>query len=443
MENKKNKKKIDIKKAVLIAFLFAFLIFIIFSFISQIRTSSMSFTIKRGRLADEELVKGIFIRNEQILGEEGKDLKLEKIKSEGSRISKGDNVFRYYSEDEQKVTEKIDEINKEINKYLQNQKININSPENQVINEQIRKIIDEIVLTSSQIKNKENLNNISERLEEKSKDGKIFENDENINKLNKEKAALEQKLNENTKMLKAPFAGVVSYKIDGYENKLKWEEVENLTDQQLKNIDIKPGMQIPSSNTNGKIIDNFSMYILTKTNNKNPKKKKEGEYIKVRIRDEVINAQIVKLPNPENKSDKILILKITQNVEKLIDTRSSYLDLIWWEKEGLKVSNRAIEKEKGFSFVEKNKWTYKEKVLVKIVEETEEFSLIENYTSDELKELGIDISEERPFVQEDDELIITSSQAKKEEDENEKNKQSDKKSSEKTNEKPEDANNES
>lgn len=403
--NNKSEKKSIIQKIMLIIFFIAFLIFILHSLFSQLKMSAMSFTIKRGRLADEEMVKGIFVRKEEILGEDG-NLRLDKIKSEGSRVSKGDDVFRYYSEDEQKVTLKIDEINKEINKYLQSQKINISSPENQVINEQIRKIIEEITRTSSQAKNIESLNNISEKLTDKAKNGNFFENDENINRLNKEKAGLENKLNENTKILKSPFAGIVSYKIDGFEGKLKWDDVLNLKEEDLKKLNIKAGSQIPVSDVNGKVVDNFSMYVVTKTNNKNTKNKKEGEYIKLRIQDDIINAEIIKLPKKDVKDDHILILKITQNVEKLIDTRSTNLDLIWWEKEGLKVSNQAIEEEKGFHFVEKNKLTYKEKVMVKIVEKTEEFSLVENYTSDELKELGIDISSTRPYVQEDDELII-------------------------------------
>lgn len=403
--NNKSEKKSIIQKIMLIIFFIAFLIFILHSLFSQLKMSAMSFTIKRGRLADEEMVKGIFVRKEEILGEDG-NLRLDKIKSEGSRVSKGDDVFRYYSEDEQKVTLKIDEINKEINKYLQSQKINISSPENQVINEQIRKIIEEITRTSSQAKNIESLNNISEKLTDKAKNGNFFENDENINRLNKEKAGLENKLNENTKILKSPFAGIVSYKIDGFEGKLRWDDVLNLKEEDLKKLNIKAGSQIPVSDVNGKVVDNFSMYVVTKTNNKNTKNKKEGEYIKLRIQDDIINAEIIKLPKKDVKDDHILILKITQNVEKLIDTRSTNLDLIWWEKEGLKVSNQAIEEEKGFHFVEKNKLTYKEKVMVKIVEKTEEFSLVENYTSDELKELGIDISSTRPYVQEDDELII-------------------------------------
>lgn len=40
------------------------------------------------------------------------------IKSEGSKVAKGDSIFRYCSPNEQKLEEKISELDKEIQKLL-------------------------------------------------------------------------------------------------------------------------------------------------------------------------------------------------------------------------------------------------------------------------------------------------------------------------------------
>ena len=154
------------------------------------------------------------------------------------------------------------------------------------------------------------------------------------------------------------------------------------------------------------------MYLAVESTNKEMKGKKVGDRIGVRIFEDIVRAEIVKIPNKKIKNDKTMVLKITDNVERLIDTRCLDVDLIWWESEGLMISKKAIEEENGFYFVEKNKWTYKERVMIKIVRESDEMSLVENYTSDELKEMGVDISGKRPGIQEDDEIIISKKKKK-------------------------------
>lgn len=409
MENKKTKAKLNKRKLAIISIVF--LVFILIYFVQELKGANISFTVKRGRFAEEETVRAICIRKEEVLGDEG-NKRLEKITSEGTRVAKGDDVFRYYSNDETAIIKKIDDINNEINRYLNTQKINLNSRENQVINEQIRKIIDDSLKENSQERLKDNLNNINVKLKEKAKDGEIFRNDENIKKLNAEKTRLEEGLTKNTKKIKAPFAGIVSYKIDGFENKLNSSKVDALSSEDIKEVDVKPGIQIATSETNGKVVDNFIMYLAVESTNKEMKGKKVGDRIGVRIFEDIVRAEIVKIPNKKIKNDKTMVLKITDNVERLIDTRCLDVDLIWWESEGLMISKKAIEEENGFYFVEKNKWTYKERVMIKIVRESDEMSLVENYTSDELKEMGVDISGKRPGIQEDDEIIISKKKKK-------------------------------
>ena len=63
-------------------------------------------------------------------------------------------------------------------------------------------------------------------------------------------------------------------------------------------------------------------------------------------------------------------------------------EIIWWDFSGWKISNSAIKEENDLSYVYRNKAGYTEKVLVKVLRQNDTFSIVTNYTTEELKELG-------------------------------------------------------
>ena len=77
-----------------------------------------------------------------------------------------------------------------------------------------------------------------------------------------------------------------------------------------------------------------------------------------------------------------------KDVEKLIDYRKISIDVIWWEYEGLKVPKSAIIYDNGLSYIVRNRGGYLSKILVKIRKEGENYCIVSNYDSKELKELG-------------------------------------------------------
>ena len=80
-------------------------------------------------------------------------------------------------------------------------------------------------------------------------------------------------------------------------------------------------------------------------------------------------------------------------MEKLLDARKISVNVIWWSKSGLKVPNSAIITEDDKNYIVRNKAGYKEKVLIKVLKQNENYTIIENYTTEELKELGYSTSE--------------------------------------------------
>jgi len=91
---------------------------------------------------------------------------------------------------------------------------------------------------------------------------------------------------------------------------------------------------------------------------------------------------------------KLLILKITNGVEELINYRKISFEIIWWSANGLKVPNSSIlEDENGMNYIVRKRVGYSDNILVKVLKVAENYSIIENYTSLELKELGYSTQE--------------------------------------------------
>ena len=104
-----------------------------------------------------------------------------------------------------------------------------------------------------------------------------------------------------------------------------------------------------------------------------------------------INSEISYIVQEEK--NRILVFKINESVEKLIEYRKISFDIIWWSYSGWKISNSAIVEENDLSYVYVNRAGVKEKILVKVLRQNDTYSIVENYTNDELAELGYSVDE--------------------------------------------------
>ena len=95
----------------------------------------------------------------------------------------------------------------------------------------------------------------------------------------------------------------------------------------------------------------------------------------------------------EETGTRVIVFKINYDVEKLLGTRKITLNVIWWSSSGVKVPNSAILTEEDKNYIVRNKAGYKEKVLIKVLRQNENYTIIDNYTTEELKELGYTTTE--------------------------------------------------
>ena len=214
-----------------------------------------------------------------------------------------------------------------------------------------------------------------------------------IKELISKRSEYEENLNSGSEYIEATVSGLVSYRVDGLEEKLTINNLSEITEEHLKKLKLKTGETIPSSDECGKIVNNYYCYIATVTNSEEAKDVKVNDTLKVVLStgDEV-KAKIYQITEQES-GDRLIIFKISDCVEKLISYRKISIEIIWWSANGLKVPNSSIAQKDGKSYIVRKRVGYSDDILVKVLKESENYSIIENYTSLELKELGYSTTE--------------------------------------------------
>ena len=101
----------------------------------------------------------------------------------------------------------------------------------------------------------------------------------------------------------------------------------------------------------------------------------------------VIKATIT-YTSQESEEETLIILEIDKQISELANYRKISFDLIWWSDTGLKVPNQAIVEENGLNYVVRNRAGYLDKILVEVTRKNDKYSIVSNYSTDELKELG-------------------------------------------------------
>lgn len=231
-------------------------------------------------------------------------------------------------------------------------------------------------------------NNISDYIVKKAKiAGSLSSAGEYINNLISQRNTLEQTLNNGAQYVYSNTSGVVSYRIDGLEEKLSVDNLDNITIDYLKSLNLTTGQIVSKTENKAKVINNFVCYIAVTFNSEEAENTKEGAKVTLRLSNqEEVKAEVYKIK--EEGSDRLIIFKITDGVEKLINYRKISIDVIWWQYTGLIVPKSAILYENGKSYVLIKKNADYTKVLVNVEKENDNYCLIDNYSTEELIEFG-------------------------------------------------------
>ena len=381
-----NKKKIVIALAIVLIVI----IYFIYAIIMLIKEPTDTFVIENGKVSEEESAVGYVIREETVV--QGNNYKngIIQIKAEGEKVAKGESIFRYYSNNEESLVKKIEELDIEIQKAME-QETDLFSSDIKLLEEQIDEKIEEVTKTNDIKKITELKKDINTKITKKAKiAGDLSPSGSYIRKLIEERTSYESKLNSGAEYITAPSSGIVSYRVDGLEQTLTPNNFFELNSEFLESLKLKTGEMVASSNESGKIINNFECYIAASLKSENANNAKEGDSKKIRLSNsQEVTAKIEKII--EEEKSRLVIFKITNGVEAITSYRKISFDVIWWNYTGLKVPNESILEEDNLKYIIRTRMGYSDKILVKVLKTNENYSIIRNYETDELKEeLGYD-----------------------------------------------------
>lgn len=400
---KKQKNKIlrvNIKRLALVSIvLLIVLSFCIYNIIMLIANPTDTFMVEEGSITEEEDSIGYIIRSEQVVT--GKNYKngMEQIKSEGEKVAKNEAIFRYYSNSEDELEKKISDLDKKIDEAMQKEEESILSDDISALETQISDKLDQLYRETDLTKIREYKKDIDSYIDRKSRIvGERSPTGSYLKKLIDERSGYENELNEGIEYVNAPVSGTVSYKIDGYEEILTPEKFDTINKELLESIEIKTGQIIATNNESGKIIDEFNFYIACILSSDISKEAEVGDDVTLRLSSgKEVPATIEYISKEDD--DRIIIFEVNQNIQDLISYRKISLDIVWWSSSGKKIPNESIAKEqKGdneISYVIRKRDNYEDKIYVKILRSNEKYSVVTNYTRDELIELGFTTDEIR------------------------------------------------
>lgn len=365
--------------------------YVMFGIIGLMKNPSSTVIVKEGTVTKEETVTGVIIRDETIV--QGKNLKngMQHIVDEGEKVAVGDPIFRYFSTDESQTKSKIAELDNKINLAISENNQILYSSSTKLIDSQILEKIKELPEINSVQILKENKRNVSSLILKKAKlAGDLSPTGSTLKQLINERSKLEKQIADGAEYIKAEKSGIVSYRIDGFEEKLKNDDFSKYTKDYIKKLNLKVGDIVPLNSEKGKIINNFKCHIAVISKTQEAKNAKEGQKLSIVLPNaQMVKGKIVRINREGNNGDVVLIIEFDEGIESLSIYRSIRIDLVWWNKVGNKIPNSAIFNVNGLSYVIRSNNGYNDYVLVKILKQSDDYSIVSNYSLVELKELNL------------------------------------------------------
>lgn len=338
-------------------FLFSFVIVCIVIYFFQNSIESVKTIIaEKGVLEDIISAKGIVVKDEEVYIANS-DGFVTYYHNDGDKVNKGLLVADINTDNETaNLKEQIDEIEAAI-KLKSNEKNEKNHASDDKANdEKSEKELQSSILN----KDLENVYNIVGQ-EDNNKEASASDNkykDYDLNRLESLKNSLLKNLGKNKLPFYSNRSGIITYKIDGLEDKYKYGDVLTITPSSTSPMEYVESDTSKNSNVaNGqklfKIIRNFDYYIAVTVNNEYAKLFEENKYIKTRISsgndENVVWGYIKKINYGSEQS--VLIIYFDEYFYKVYDKRYVDLQLITDIHEGLKIDSKALCEKDGMTGV--------------------------------------------------------------------------------------------
>ena len=343
---------------------------------------------------------GYVIRSEEMVDTSSYTGNAKYIADDATRVGKGANIITYMSTQEESIKEKIEKLDSKIQKAMESRQESLSNDAKVIENEievnlysGLRNNIDVYAVA-------EKKKMLAQKVEKKAKIiGDYSPVGSQIKALIEERTAYEKELNNSEKVLKAPTAGLVSYRIDHYEDVLTEASKSKLSSEYLNKLKLNTNQIIPISSNEVKIVNNFECYLATPMKSEESNRLAFGDTVYLRfdnMDNTLVNATVEYIS--EEEEGRLIFFKVASNVEQLTKYRKVSFDVVWWQDKGLKINNEAISQKDiigtegqyiTLNTVSIKKGNSVKDVFVKVLRSAGGFSIIENYKDNELEEMGV------------------------------------------------------
>ncbi|MCL2355030.1 MAG: hypothetical protein FWC68_04060 [Oscillospiraceae bacterium] len=389
-KSKKRKSTIKINWTRIIVILTGVLLVALIGYriINLIINPNDTVTVERGVVSLEEHVVGFIIREETILNGGSDQNRIIPIRSEGERVARGEEVFRYNNHNEDNLRNRINELDIEIQRAMDGQ-MTIFSADIRTIERQIENQIDSLRSRNNIQEILEYKNEISRYITRKAEiAGELSPAGSYIRGLIAQRRNYQNQIYLDSEYVSATQSGVVSYRIDNLENILTIESISELNRSKLNGLNLRTGQRVPASENVGKIVNNFASYIATNVRSNEAFDATVGQRVTLRLPiGEEVRATVNTIREDEDGS-MFVVFRIIDHIEELIEYRKINLDVVWWEFEGLKVPRSAVIFDNELAYVIRSRVGIEDRILVKILRESENYIIVYNYNAEELREMN-------------------------------------------------------
>ena len=210
---KENKKALEEKKKIIVYLtLTAILLYVAYAMYLLVKQPTDIFTIEEGKLYHEETDIGYVIRKETVVRGENYKNGMMQIKSEGERAAKNENIFRYYSTNEENLKKKIEDLDNKIQEVMLND-TSLFSSDMKLLENQIDEKVEDINKIEDSTKLAEYKKEINNLVTKKAQiAGDLSPKGSYLNQLIQERKQYESQLNSGAEYVKAPNSGIVIIK---------------------------------------------------------------------------------------------------------------------------------------------------------------------------------------------------------------------------------------
>lgn len=331
--------------------------------------------------------KGVIVRDEKVIKNDTEGV-LDYRYTDGSKISVGSTIANVYkSQDDIAAQNQIEKLKNSISmleraqnpgtiNYVQPDtlKTKIDNEYNDMLTNSLKKDYASLSKTKNDLSVVLNIYNIIT--------GSVKNYSDQIKSMKSEVS----KLNKSTKPIKQIKSSDTGYFVsyaDGYESKLKTNNINKLTEKDITDIiNSKPQYQ---DNVIGKMFSNYSCKIVGIINN--DKRISEGSSLNLMLSSSKskynVTVDSIKPAKDNNKS--IVVFSCDRLDESLVDSRVQSAKIVFDEYEGLKIPRKAIRfknKDKGVYVLLGNDITFK-KIDVIYENEDDDFVISKNTSNEE------------------------------------------------------------